>query len=234
MWIFCSFFSLFTKTTRSHPQRNNVQCKRLCYFYFPTRHCFNSRCTFALLSSCTCVGVKMRHVEGNLQNYRGEFTKFRSISPTWSLNDEDGSSFSTLESAAALGPKTRKMYRINKNLWNVLVFFSAGWLIKRPSSIILDFVSGTIFHPLSLQWIWLLIYSRPRRGALIYPHIENVTITVQMFTERFWKCVISMCDYRHPAWRKGSRNDCWWAVNYCSSREVQSNQLLTSHSVAGA
>lgn len=65
MWIFCSFFSLFTKTARSHAKRNNVQCKRLFYFCFPTRHCFNSRCTFALLRSCTCVGVKMRRIEGH-------------------------------------------------------------------------------------------------------------------------------------------------------------------------
>lgn len=233
MWVFVHF-SHFSQRLRSHAERHNVQCKRLCYFKpaapSPSRHCFNGRCTFALLSSCACVGVKMRRGEGHF--WESIISGQRHLPEVWKMRAAAASA--PWRAPRPSASQTRKIYRININLWNVLAFFSLGWLIKRPSSIILDFVSATIFCPLSSQWIWLFIYSRPMREAPVYPHIENVTITLQTFTERFCKYIISMCDYTRPTWRKASRKDCWWAMNYCTSREVQSNQLLTSHSEAGA
>lgn len=72
------------------------------------------------------------------------------------------------------------------------------------------------------------------RRAPVHPQFEDVAISLSLFSGRFRKHIVSKCDYRSPESREGSTNDCWWGMNYCTSREVQSNQLLTFHSEAGA
>lgn len=166
-----------------------MPCKRL--FYFET----------AALSPLYTVLIADAHLplwaptRVLVLKWSAENPNFWSMPPRRSLS-EDGSSFSTLESATALAPDTGMIYRIDINVWEKQHF----------------------------PWI-------KQREGLVYPRIEYVTIILPLFSEGFWKYVISMCDYR---WRKGSRKDCWWGLNYWTSREVQSNQLLTSQSEAGA